>query len=175
MNLESALYALLFFLPAGVSNMTPVFASRLPLLRDWRTPLDFNKSLNGHRLLGPNKTWRGLVSGIVMGTLTGLILYGPFFSDDNQITFLLVCASMSAGALVGDAVESFFKRQRGVQAGDAWFPFDQLDYIIGGLLFTLPFGLLPLWLVAWIICLYFGLHVLTSYVGYLLGLKDKPI
>lgn len=175
MNLEAALYAFLFFLPAGISNMAPVFSSRLPIIRRWRTPLDFGKSWNGHRIFGPNKTWRGLLSGIVMGTLAGLILYGPFFSDDNQIAFLLVCASMSAGALIGDAVESFFKRQRGTSAGDPWFPFDQTDYIIGGLLFTLPFGLLPLWVVVWIFVIYFGLHLLTSYLGYLLKLKDKPI
>lgn len=175
MNLESAIYALLFFLPAGLSNMAPVFSSRIPVLNRWRTPLDFGKSWNGHRIFGPNKTWRGLVSGIVVGTLTGLLLYGPFFSEGNQITFLLICASMSAGALIGDAVESFFKRQRGIQSGEAWFPFDQTDYIIGGLVFTLPFGLLPLWIVVWIVVLYFGLHLLSSYIGFLLKLKDSPI
>jgi len=175
MSAEAALYAFLFFLPAGISNMTPVFASRIPGLRNWQTPLDFGKTWRGHRIFGPNKTWRGLLSGIVMGTLTGLLLYGPFFSDDHEITFLLVCASMSAGALIGDAVESFFKRQRGVKSGDAWFPFDQTDYIIGGLLFTLPFGILPLWLIVWVFVIYFGLHLISSYIGYLLSLKDKPI
>lgn len=175
MSLESALYALLFFLPAGISNMTPVFASKLPGLRNWQTPLDFGKTYRGKRIFGQNKTWRGLLSGIFMGTLTGLILYGPFFSEDNQLTFLLVCASMSAGALIGDAVESFFKRQRGIASGESWFPFDQTDYIIGGLLFTLPFGLLPLWLAAWVFIIYFSLHLVSSYIGYLVGLKDKPL
>lgn len=155
--------------------MAPVFSSRIPVLNRWRTPLDFGKSWNGHRIFGPNKTWRGLCSGIVVGTLTGLLLYGPFFSDGNQVTFLLICASMSAGALIGDAIESFFKRQRGISSGEAWFPFDQTDYIIGGLVFTLPFGVLPLWIVIWIVILYFGLHLLSSYIGYLLKLKDAPI
>lgn len=175
MSWEHALYALLFFLPAGVSNMAPVLSNRIPGFKNWNTPLDFGKSWRGQRIFGTNKTWRGLVSGIVAGTLTGLILYGPFFSDDNKVTFLFVCAAMSAGALFGDAVESFFKRQRGVSSGSSWFPFDQTDYIIGGLLFTLPFGILPLWLVVWVFILYFGLHLLSSYIGYLLGLKEKPI
>ncbi len=175
MTWEHAAYALLFFLPAGIANMSPIFSSRLPLLKSWTAPLDFGRSYRGKRIFGANKTWRGLVTGVVMGTLTGMALYGPFLADDSKLDFLLVCAAMSCGALVGDAVESFFKRQRGIPSGSSWFPFDQTDYIIGGLVFTLPFGLLPLWLVAWVFGLYFGLHLLSSYVGYLVGLKDKPI
>lgn len=175
MTWEHALYALLFFLPAGVSNMTPVLSNKVPGLKNWNTPLDFGKSWRGKRIFGANKTWRGLVSGIVVGTLTGALLYGAFFTDSNKWLFLAICAAMSAGALVGDAVESFFKRQRGIPSGHAWFPFDQTDYIIGGLLFTLPFGVLPLWLLMWVFVLYFCLHVVSSYIGYLLGLKQRPI
>jgi CDP-2,3-bis-(O-geranylgeranyl)-sn-glycerol synthase len=175
MTLEHAFYALLFFLPAGISNMTPVLASRLPGLRAWRTPIDLGRTFRGKRLLGPNKTWRGLVCGTIAGTLTGILIYGSLFTDENKLTLICVWAAMSFGALVGDAVESFFKRQRGIVSGQAWFPFDQTDYIIGGLLFILPFGILPLWLVVWIFVIYFGLHLVSSYVGYLLGLKDQPI
>ena len=175
MSWEQAVYAFLFFLPAGIANMTPVFSSRIPILRNWRTPLDFGKSYRGKRIFGPNKTWRGLVSGTLAGALTGLLLYGPFFSNGNQLIFLLICAAMSLGALVGDAVESIFKRQRGISSGNSWFPFDQTDYIIGGLIFTLPFGFLPLWLILWVFVLFFGLHLLSSYIGFLIGFKSKPI
>lgn len=175
MSVDNVVFALLFFLPAGISNMTPVFTSKLPGLRDWKTPLDFGRSYRGQRILGPNKTWRGLVSGVVMGTLTGFILSQTYFSDYHTILFVLVSASMSLGALVGDAVESFFKRQRQIPSGKPWFPFDQTDYIIGGLVFALPLTFLPLWILAWVFCLYFGLHLLSSYIGYRLGLKDLPI
>lgn len=167
MTLEHALYALLFFLPAGIANMTPIFASRVPGLSNWQAPLDFGKTYRGKRIFGANKTWRGLISGTLMGTLIGVVL----LSSDS----LWIAASMSAGALLGDAFESFFKRQRGIESGKAWFPFDQTDYIIGGLLFTLPFGVLPLWLVVWVFALYFGLHLLSSYIGYRLGFKKAPI
>ena len=82
---------------------------------------------------------------------------------------------MSAGALIGDAVESYFKRQRRIPSGQPWFPFDQTDYIIGGLLFSMPFAVLPVWLILWVFGLYFGLHLLSSYIGYRLGLKELPI
>ncbi len=173
MSLEHALYALLFFLPAGISNMFPVFASKLPILRDWNAPLDFGKKYKGKRIFGKNKTWRGLITGTIAGTLVAMLVYGVY--ADLRGELILVGTAMSAGALIGDAVESFFKRQKGIQSGKAWFPFDQTDYIIGGLVFTLPFGILPLWLVIWVFVMYFGLHLLSSYIGYLLGLKDEPI
>lgn len=175
MSLENIIFALLFFLPAGISNMTPVFSNKVPGLRDWKTPLDLGKNYRGQRILGQNKTWRGLVSGVVMGTLVGYILSQTYFSEYNTVLFVLTAASMSLGALVGDAVESFFKRQHGIKSGQPWFPFDQTDYIIGGLVFTLPFTFIPFWLVLWIVGIYFGLHLLSSYIGYRLGLKDQPI
>jgi CDP-2,3-bis-(O-geranylgeranyl)-sn-glycerol synthase len=173
MGIEHAIYALLFFLPAGISNMVPVFASKLPGLRNWNTPLDGGKMYRGKRIFGKNKTWRGLISGTVAGTFVAMVVYGTL--TDLRLELVLIGAAMSAGALIGDAVESFFKRQRGIESGKAWFPFDQTDYIIGGLLFTLPFGVLPLWLVVWTFVIYFGLHLISSYIGYLLGLKNDPI
>jgi CDP-2,3-bis-(O-geranylgeranyl)-sn-glycerol synthase len=153
--------------------MVPVFASKLPVLRNWNTPLDFGKTYKGKRIFGKNKTWRGLLFGIVSGTLVAMLVYSTYWHVD--LLAVLIGSSMSAGALIGDAVESFFKRQRGIPSGKAWFPFDQTDYVIGGLLFTLPFGILPLWLVVWVFIVYFSLHLISSYIGYLLGLKDAPI
>lgn len=175
MDLPLFVSAFLFFAPAGVSNMTPIFASKLPGLRKYNQPLDFGKTYNGHPIFGKNKTWRGLLSGIVAGTLTGWLIHSLFFSSDPLAHYLWVSAAMSAGALIGDAVESFFKRQRNIPSGSAWFPFDQTDYIIGGLLFVLPFGIPSAVAVAWIVAIYFGLHLLSAYIGYLLGLKDQPI
>lgn len=175
MDLPEFLVALLFFLPAGASNMAPILANKLPYITRFKTPLDFGRSYRGQRIFGKNKSWRGLLSGIVFGIVTGWVMHTWFFSDDPLGHYLLVAAAMSAGALIGDAVESFFKRQRGIPSGTAWFPFDQTDYIIGGLLFILPFGLLSLSMVFWIFGWFFGLHLISSYIGYLLGLKDKPI
>lgn len=175
MSLDNIIFALLFFLPAGISNMTPVFSSKIPYLRNWNTPLDFGGFYKGQRIFGKNKTWRGLISGVLLGTLTGYILSQTYFTEYNTTLFVLLSASMSLGALVGDAVESFFKRQHQIPSGKSWFPFDQTDYIIGGLLFTLPITALPLWLCLWVIGLYFGLHLISSYIGYLLGLKELPI
>lgn len=174
-DLHIALQALLFFLPAGISNMTPIIASKLPLLKKWNAPLDFDTEWNGHRVFGKNKTWRGLVSGTIMGTLSGFAIHALVFPELDLQTYLFASAAMSLGALLGDAIESFFKRQRGIASGSPWFPFDQTDYIIGGLALSLPFAIIELSLIPYIIGWYFGLHLVSSYIGYLLGFKDAPI
>jgi len=66
---ESVLHGLLFFLPAYVANMSPVFAARL--VPRWNAPIDGGRvAKDGKRLLGPGKTWRGLAGGAVAGALT---------------------------------------------------------------------------------------------------------
>jgi len=37
---------------------------------------------------------------------------------------------------MGDIIESFFKRRIGKKRGESWVPFDQLDFILGVLLFS---------------------------------------
>jgi CDP-2,3-bis-(O-geranylgeranyl)-sn-glycerol synthase len=168
--------AFLFFLPAGIANASPVFANRIPLVRRWKTPLDLGSHWRNQRVFGDNKTWRGFLFGILMGGVTSLLVSYFFIpnSSDAWYTFL-VGASLGAGALVGDAVESFFKRQNGVPPGKSWFPFDQIDYIIGGLVFVYPLTLIPFILMGGILVLYFGLHLLVAYIGYLTGFKKSPI
>lgn len=167
--------AVLFFLPAGISNMSPVLANKLPGLNRWKTPLDLGHSYQGKRLLGNNKTWRGLVVGTLMGGITAVVV--AKLNPNTVVTVAPFWAGvlLGFGALTGDALESFFKRRIGVPPGDSWFPFDQTDYIIGGLLAILPFVALPLWVIAAIFIVYFCLHVVVAYCAYLIGLKNKPI
>jgi len=47
-----------------------------------------------------------------------------------------IIASICFGALIGDIVESFFKRRIGKVRGQDWIPFDQLDFILGALFFS---------------------------------------
>lgn len=175
-EIPAPLLAIAFFLPAGISNMTPVFTSKIPGIRRYNTPLDFGKTYKGVRVFGPHKTWRGLISGIVAGTLAGALMSYVFLGGPH--TYILMSGAMAAGALIGDAVESFFKRQIGIASGRSWFPFDQTDYIIGGIVALIPFAgfwTTPWWFWTIIFVGYFGLHLISSYIGYLLGLKDQPI
>jgi len=165
-----------FFLPAGVANMAPVFANKIPLLNRWNTPLDFGKTYKGKRIFGDHKTWRGVIFGTLAAGLFGLFQYRVIASSPESTGFIFTAtAAMGLGALIGDAVKSFFKRRRGIASGQSWFPYDQTDYIFGGIVFVYPFIQLPAWMMLMILIIYGTLHVIVSYAGYLLKLKDKAI
>jgi len=175
--LNDLLTAFLFFLPAGLANMAPIFVSKLPGLKKLEYPLDFGLSYKGIRIFGAHKTWRGMISGILFGIVcASFIVQIPNFpfSNLNPIIFGFLSAF---GALMGDAIKSFFKRRTkvAVAPGKSWFPYDQIDYIVGGIFGTLIYVRLNFTIYCWIILLYFGLHLLISYVGYLLKFKKEPI
>lgn len=184
--LKEIVFALWFFLPAGFANATPIFVAKLPGLRSWNAPMDGGREFRGKRVLGAHKTWRGLVTGIIIATVTlwvQQVLVAHFgwartlTSKVDYVTLptLLVGPLFAVGALGGDAIESFFKRQRGVAPGHGWFPFDQTDYIIGGALTTAPFVHLTFLDYLWLLLIWLGMHLISSYLGYLVGLKERPI
>lgn len=179
-------FAIWFFLPAGLANASPVFATRIKLLNFLYKPLDFGAKFRGKRIFGENKTWLGLVFGIIVGFFViWLQRYGYNHSEwirtislnvnYSESKIILLGPLMGFGALAGDAAESFFKRQVGVKPGSTWFPFDQLDYILGGLILSLPIVILKWYEYLLIIAIWILIHLISSYVGYLTRLKAKPI
>lgn len=114
-------------IPAYVANMAPVFARRLPS----NARLDFGLTFRGEPVFGAHKTWKGLVAGTLIGTMVGVLLaqaYWPFSFSPFYWSFLV-----SFGALAGDAIKSFFKRQMKIKSGKPWVPFDQIDFTIGAI------------------------------------------
>lgn len=184
--IQDILFALWFLLPAAVANMIPIIAAKIPMLSKLDAPIDGGKTFRGHALLGPHKTWRGIIAGVLVSTLV-LWLQQLAVAHFDWATFLangvdyaalptLILGPLFAiGALGGDAVESFFKRQRNIKSGGSWVPFDQLDYIIGSVLVSLFFVILSPWQYLWIFIVWFLIHFLSTFIGYKLGLKDDPI
>jgi CDP-2,3-bis-(O-geranylgeranyl)-sn-glycerol synthase len=161
-------------LPAYVANMAPVFArGHFQFLNK---PLDFGLTFRKKRVLGDNKTFRGLLVGVSLGTLVGigqgllpLALFPSVIMNSTwQWAFLI-----SLGALLGDAVKSFFKRQCGVAPGTPWVPFDQIDYTIGALALGSVLYL-PLWYEVIILIITNGtLHILVNFIGSKIGMRDS--
>lgn len=184
--MDAILFALWFFLPAGLGNSAPVFASKIPILKKLSAPLDGGKTFRGKRIFGDHKTVRGLISGTLIGLLVGLaqvMVFNEFEAirqlvapvDYSQPWFVVLGAFMGAGALIADAIKSFFKRQVGIASGKTWFPFDQTDYLIGGIVASLPFVLLDSGRYVTIVLVWFFLHPVATLVGWLLHLKESPI
>ncbi|HEX9504108.1 MAG TPA: CDP-archaeol synthase [Patescibacteria group bacterium] len=181
---QNIFFAFWFFLPAGLANMFPIFAAHAPFLRHWEFPLDFNITWRGHRLLGPNKTLRGLIIGILVAIVTVAIQKEIYMHWEylrmlglnyQMINPVILGFLLGAGALLGDALKSFFKRWLDLPSGDSWFFFDQIDYIFGGILFSYFYQPLNLSQYLYIIVTYFVLHLLFSALGFVLGLKQQLI
>lgn len=110
-------------------------------------PIDFGKSWkDGRRILGDGKTWRGLLSGTFLGMTAGFgLAVGATYLSESDYAFLgltnfegfpfmiPILFSLCFGALLGDVIESFFKRRIGKDRGQDWIPFDQLDFLLGAL------------------------------------------
>lgn len=183
---EVVFLAVWFFLPAGAANVTPIFAAHLPGLKRLNYPMDCYGQFRGRRILGNHKTWRGLVVGIIAATLVLALqqwLVGhynwlrelTYLVDYSSLPTLILGPLFAIGALGGDALESFLKRQKDFSPGQAWFPFDQTDYVIGGALASWPLVQLGISHYIWLILIWFVIHLVASYLGYLVGLKERPL
>jgi CDP-2,3-bis-(O-geranylgeranyl)-sn-glycerol synthase len=183
--LHNLAFAIWFLLPAAIANAAPIFVAVLPGLRQWDTPIDMNRTLNDKPIFGSHKTWRGLLTAIVAGA--AVFALQQYLVHHNQVVHnfvghttyaqlpIYMGALMGFGAIAGDAIESFAKRQLGHRPGKSLLFFDQVDYIIGGVLVTLPFIQLATQEYLYIFVVWFTLHLAASYGGYKIGLKDEPI
>lgn len=191
----TVLEALWLLLPAYLANMLPVVVGG-------GAPIDFGKKWkDGKPILGPGKTWRGLLlapllAAVLAGGLRWLVTdtgwgdladwstWGPAF------WWFVLAYSLGLGALVGDAVKSFFKRRTGRERGAKWPGFDQLDFVLGALAFCLLASTLldlagvvePNFFLAeftWprllvLLLLTPALHLAVNWLGYKMGLKEVP-
>ncbi len=142
------------------------FANAAPLVFGGGRTLDGGRKLSdGQPIFGSHKTVRGVVAGVVVGTLVGL---GESLVDPR----LAVAGFMIAlGAVLGDLLGAFIKRRLHVEPGRAFPILDQLDFILGGLVFGyffFPIGLLAAVLVVVVTP---PVHLLTNYGAFLLGIK----
>lgn len=142
---ELVAQSLYLFLPAYVANMAPVVARRLHLLPRLDRPLDGGRVFRGQPLLGAHKTLRGIVAGVVAAVAAAFLQRRAaaaegFWAEISEFPYaeyspLLWGALLGGGALLGDIGKSFIKRRFGIPPGRRWFPWDQIDLVVGALLF----------------------------------------
>jgi len=163
--------------PAGLANMLPTLMRWLPFL-DY--PIDGGRKFRGKRLLGKNKTVRGFVFG-VLGGILGVYIQQITYPWTQGISWIIypeinmwwLGFLLGFGALLGDSVKSFFKRQRGIKPGQSWMPFDQIDWVIGSLVFMSFFKVfaIHIWITSFFV--WFFLHIIVRFCGYQLSIAKK--
>ena len=164
--------AIWFIFPAYCANAAPVIFGG-------GKPMDFGKMFfDGKSFLGAHKTWRGFVAGLTVGTLVGLvqtIIFEQILIDySNLFQYSIVLGFLiSLGALVGDLTESFIKRRLNRPPGSSLIIADQIDFIIGAFIFSIPFSALSLTSAIIILLVTIPIHLLTNMGARMLNMKNK--
>jgi phosphatidate cytidylyltransferase len=71
-------------------------------------------------IVSPNKTWEGVLGGLVAGFLVALA--GRAWFDLPPLAFLSLCIAAVLVSVVGDLLESMFKRQSGLKDSGSLLP-----------------------------------------------------
>ena len=177
-------YVIYFMLPAYLANVSA-------LVFGGGKPLDFGRNFrDGRRIIGNGVTWRGTIIGTLIGTVIGIIqgsisaYYGSVFNLIPGIMIIqgpipasilqgaIIGLFLGGGALIGDAAGSFIKRRIGIERGKAAPFLDQLDFVVGALVFASIIVFIPLNMIIFILIISIVLHLLTNMIAYLIGMKD---
>jgi CDP-2,3-bis-(O-geranylgeranyl)-sn-glycerol synthase len=165
--------ALKFIFPAYCANGTPVLAGG-------GAKMDFGKNfIDGKRVFGNNKTFRGFFFGWAVGFAVGLMEGLVFGFENFPVLFALL---IPLGALLGDLTGAFIKRRLNIAPGGLLPIVDQVDFVVGAVVFSFPLaltnwhvGTLPLWQISVVALIITPpIHLFTNFCAYKLKLKKNP-
>lgn len=162
-----------FMLPAYFANMAPVIS------KNWfnklAVPID-----SGKNIFGDNKTYRGFIFGIlfsvVIAHLQSLLYKFNSFKNISLVDYsnwLIVGFLLGFGALFGDLIKSFIKRRVGIKPGERFILWDQLDFVIGSLIFISFAVDITFKMVLAIIIISIMGHILVNHSAYYLGIRKE--
>jgi len=157
--------ALKFIFPAYCANATPVLAGG-------GTKMDFGKNFfDGKRFFGNNKTFRGFFFGWGVGIGVGLVEGLVFGFQSYSVLFSLL---IPLGALLGDLVGAFFKRRLGIKPGGLLPIVDQVDFVVGAIVFSIPLTMISWQLALTVLLITPPIHLFTNFLAYKMKLKRNP-
>jgi len=156
------IFPIIYIFPAYVANGAPVIFGG-------GTPIDLNRKFRGKPIFGKHKTIRGFVFGVASGIIIGAL---------ESLAFpqmLLIGIALSFGALIGDMVGSFIKRQLGHKEGTDVFLMDQYSFLLFAFIFAFPLGNLPnIYGIIFIVVLTGVLHKFTNLLAHKAKIKEVP-
>jgi CDP-2,3-bis-(O-geranylgeranyl)-sn-glycerol synthase len=157
--------ALKFIFPAYCANAAPV-------LSKGKKPMDFGKTFfDGKRILGANKTFKGFFLGWAIGILVGTV-EGLVFGFANYSVLFSILTPL--GALIGDLAGAFIKRRLSIAPGGLLPVVDQIDFVVGALVFSLPIMVVSWELAVTVLLITPPIHLFTNFLAYKLRLKKHP-
>ena len=179
---------------AGIMNMV---WCKIKVCDFLKKPIDFEKSfIDGKRILGENKTFKGFIGmiifGILFSVLWGIILkssaslstYNYFYRNyDNTILYnTLTGALMGVSYALCELPNSFIKRRFDITPGKNdingfrkifFIFFDQADSILGCVLVVCIFFPLPVWYYFVYVLVGALTHIILNVLLYLCHLRKN--
>ncbi len=160
--------ALYYIFPAYCANGAPVIFGG-------GHPIDCGKKfLDGKPIFGSNKTTRGFIAGLLIGTLVGWAQETLAPNIGLERGSVVLGFVLSLGALTGDLIGSFVKRRLDLQPGTPLPISDQMDFVLVALLFSLLVKPPTVSNALIVIILTLPIHLLANIVAYLLHIKRSP-
>lgn len=147
-----------------IANGAPVVAAAI--FRDWCAwPLDGGRVLvDGHRVLGDSKTWRGLIAAALASGIGAMLLGLPIWAG----------GMVGTAAMLGDLLSSFTKRRLGIHASGMALGLDQTPEALLPLLAVADEFALTWLAIGWTVAGFIVLELALSPLFYRLGIRNRP-
>jgi CDP-diglyceride synthetase len=172
---------------SGLVHLVVMKRDLFPALR--ASPMDGGATFRGRRLFGDNKTWRGAavtivtmtVSAWALARLNACCVHIPALVPFAELHPAAWGFLLGTGYIAGELPNSFLKRQLGIGpgasgqglAGRVFWVVDQLDSLVGMLLFTWPIWHPPLRLLLPLVAVMLVAHPVAAWIMVLAGLKRR--
>jgi len=162
-----------YLILSSFAIMMPAYiANSIPVLSRGKHAVDLGRNFtDGKRILGDGKTFEGTALGLFFGTLVGT---GYTLLTGSPSAYIFYSFMLALGALVGDMLGAFIKRRMNIPRGASAPVLDQLDFVVGALLFLAPFYPISWAQVLIVILVTPPIHLFTNYLAYRLKLKPNP-
>ena len=153
-----------FLLLVVIANGAPILAQKV-FQKRFNQPLDHGiRFIDGRPLLGPSKTYRGVLASIAVTLIAAAILHIP----------LVIGGLFALLAMFGDMLSSFIKRRLGIDTSEMALGIDQVPEAIIPLLILRSELQLELLEILIIVTAFFLLELPISRVLYKLRIRQTP-
>jgi CDP-2,3-bis-(O-geranylgeranyl)-sn-glycerol synthase len=105
--------------------------------------------------------------GIGVGLIEGLV----FGFESFPVLFALL---IPLGALLGDLTGAFIKRRLSIAPGGLLPVVDQIDFVVGAVVFSLPLALIGWEVAITVLLITPPIHLFTNFLAYKMKLKRHP-
>ncbi|MDD5165648.1 MAG: CDP-archaeol synthase [Candidatus Pacebacteria bacterium] len=133
-----------------------------PQLKRINIPIDMGLTWNGSPLIGPSRTYLGLLVAFIVGALW-------FYIGGDTYAFFKTTL-----AFIGVVGASFIKRRLKIKSGARAYIMDQVDYLFITALIFYVFSLEKWQILLTALLITAIAHPVVCYVAYKLHLKDSP-